>query len=309
MTGIWTHRWLLYSVLSLTLLQLYQGWAFVGRNLRMGPFSASKRLASVFTEVSSSAATDQELRFPESHGPYLSVITERCSCDSDERMKETLEALHKAVSTSKVDLIYVRISRDENSQEKEARVEALARQLVKWSEDFSFRVVLSSDWRHIAAKTGVHGVHFPEVHRDMIPEVRRELGPDVLIGTSAHSIESAVEAWCLHHPDYLNVGTCYLTESHPEKGIDDLEGPSLPGQVVWALDQLAGEDRPKVLAVGGINATNCHEPVLSYGADGIATIRAVLHAKEPEDVVGQMKENMASLSRLVMSPGNENQTL
>jgi len=143
------------------------------------------------------------------------------------------------------------------------------------------------------------------VHREMIPQVRSELGPDVLIGTSAHSVQSAVEAWCLYHPDYLNVGTCYLTESHPEKGVEDLEGPLLPGQVTWALDQLAGQNRPKVLAVGGIDESNCHEPVLSYGADGIATIRAVLHASEPKDVVGQIKKNMANLSRLVMAAGNE----
>jgi len=277
----------------------------VERNTRVSSFSATKCCLASSSRDDGTTAADQKLQFPKSHGPYLSVITMRCSCDSDERMKETFEALQKAVSSSKVDHIYVRISRDDNNNEQEARVEALTRQLVDLSEDNSFRVVLSSDWRHIAAKTGVHGIHFPEVHREMIPQVRSELGPDVLIGTSAHSVQSAVEAWCLYHPDYLNVGTCYLTESHPEKGVEDLEGPLLPGQVTWALDQLAGQNRPKVLAVGGIDESNCHEPVLSYGADGIATIRAVLHASEPKDVVGQIKKNMANLSRLVMAAGNE----
>ena len=115
-------------------------------------------------------------------------------------------------------------------------------------------------------------------------------------------------------PDYYFVGTCYLTASHPEKtSQSQLEGPGLPGRVKQAIfetlksKQLAssmdgnGQDHssmeslqlrlPPIMAIGGIDETNCHEPV-SLGADGVAVIRAVLQADHPIDRVEGMQRNM-----------------
>jgi thiamine monophosphate synthase len=92
---------------------------------------------------------------------------------------------------------------------------------------FLFQVVVSSDWVSAAVEAKAHGVHVKEMHRHLMQDIRRKLGGEPLIGTSAHSVESAVSAFEIHRPDYIFVGTCYATQSHPGKIV--LEGPELPG--------------------------------------------------------------------------------
>jgi len=120
--------------------------------------------------------------------------------------------------------------------------------------------------------------------------------PQVIIGTSAHSVDTALSTWKKYKPDYFFVGTCYLTKSHPEKNASDLEGPTLPGIVRRRLhDERKVEDShnvPHVFAIGGIDDENCHEPVVKYGADGVAVIRAVMQSSEPRQTVLEMKEQM-----------------
>jgi thiamine monophosphate synthase len=178
---------------------------------------------------------------------------------------------------------------------------------VEWSivKDSSFRVVVSSDWVDAAVAAGAHGIHVKEMHRHRIPDIRRQFGADraaaaaaddnVLIGTSAHSVESAISAFEVHRPDYIFVGTCYSTMSHPEKNAGMLEGPELPGQVCLALQKLAGKKRPKVLAIGGLDASNCHIPV-EYGADGLPPFD-VLEAKIPADCVHKSQHDDDVLRR------------
>jgi hypothetical protein len=129
---------------------------------------------------------------------------------------------------------------------------------------------------------------------------------------SCHSIKSGIGSYGLHPrgPDYLFFGTCYPTDSHPEKSTTDkLEGPTLPGNVRRELhdiyhdanrvvivhddddddddddpddddpdDDDPDEDDhhsttssriattrifpPIVFAIGGIDETNCREPVI-----------------------------------------------
>mmetsp|Transcript_6200 Transcript_6200/g.15348 ORF Transcript_6200/g.15348 Transcript_6200/m.15348 type:complete len:416 (+) Transcript_6200:194-1441(+) len=115
-------------------------------------------------------------------------------------------------------------------------------------------------------------------------------------------------------PDYYFVGTCYLTASHPEKTSEcQLEGPALPGRVKRAIcetlksKQLSSSTKessqdsssmeslqlesPPIMAIGGIDETNCHEPV-ALGADGVAVIRAVLQADHPMERVEGIQRNM-----------------
>jgi thiamine monophosphate synthase len=109
-------------------------------------------------------------------------------------------------------------------------------------------------------------------------------------------VESASSAFEVYRPDYIFVGTCYSTMSHPEKTTGMLEGPKLPGQVCRTLQKLAGKKIPKVLAIGGLDASNCHIPV-EYGADGIATIRAVMGAEDPVDSVRSIRANMMNAEK------------
>jgi thiamine monophosphate synthase len=255
--------------------------------------------------------------------PFLALITEEDACDSDARTNATLIALQRAVSTNLVDLVSVRVrsvgATAENDTQMQSnhedRMQRIVRQLMAWSEESSgqFRVVVSSNWIETGLRAGAHGVHFKEAHQERIQSTRQlyrtlrhandDYAGELLVGTSTHSVESAVTAWKRHGPDYFFAGTCFATLSHPEKARDDLEGPALPAQVAAALDKLCSapdRKRPAVLAIGGLDATNCQAQVTigSYvdgaNADGIATIRAVLCDQDPFTAVQTIKQSMMS---------------
>ena len=237
--------------------------------------------------------------------PYLAVITEPDACDSDDNVKRTYTAIAQAVANGEVDLVSIRqakpaISDLDTEEDKEQthaailrRLVQLAKQLLELSTQFPFTLVVSSDWVDVLSHVpGIHGIHVKESHREDIIPFLRQSYPNGIIGTSAHSLESAMKAYDKYQPDYFFVGTCYVTQTHPEKTADDLEGPSLPGRIAKALADQAPDRRPAVFAIGGIHAENCHEPVKEYGADGVATIRAVLHSSDPAETVRKMKANM-----------------
>lgn len=268
-------------------------------------------------------------------------------------MKRTLEAIRQATSTGKVDLVSVRLSLpprntgdDEDDNESSPsdddyhrevleRARVLTEQLVTLSSEqqetddsssssdsSSFKVVCSSDLVSVAVRARAHGVHVKEHHLDRLPGIVAQFDYPVVVGTSTHSVESALGSYfggggdndsATIQPHYYFVGTCYLTASHPEKTRQDqLEGPELPGTVQRALsEQLKSKSRPnatepneedgskppsrvppRILAIGGIDETNCYDPV-AMGADGVAVIRAVLQADRPFEKVEEMQGSMA----------------
>lgn len=302
---------------------------------RMAAYSRSEPVEVFVLGSTTTTTTALQHFFPRTDPPYLALITERCSCDSDERVAAALEALRAAVSTGLVDLVsvHVNIIPDQKDFNKamplnEARLVKMVKQLVEWSHGINssssscsnatttaihpFRVVVSSDWMEVGIRAGAHGVHFKETHRELIPEARKlyqelhhisDSDSELLVGTSTHTVDSAVAAWKLYQPDYFFAGTCFETESHPEKSGDDLEGPAFPAQVCQALDDMellpsSLLRRPAVLAIGGLDASNCREQVIrgsfvpDSNADGIATIRAVLQAGDPAEAVRSIKRNM-----------------
>ncbi|KAL3918741.1 MAG: hypothetical protein SGILL_004092 [Bacillariaceae sp.] len=237
--------------------------------------------------------------FP-AHGkrPLFAIITETNACDSVERMEATFDAIQQATLTEQVDLVSVRLNVSNGNGSDDAgvleRACILTRRLVDLahtSEDApSFKVVCSSDLVSVAVKGRAHGVHVKEHHLGQLPGIVAQFNYPILIGTSAHSLQSLPQAG--EHdlqPDYYFVGTCYLTASHPEKSASELEGPTLPGQFQRELAEI-GHSIP-VFAIGGIDDANCHEPVF-LGADGVAVIRAVLQAERPAEVVARLQENM-----------------
>lgn len=314
--------------------------------------------------------------------PVLAIITETDACDTEEKMERTYNAVRDAVSTGKVDLVSVRLSlpshKNDDGVENEdynqilERACALTKKLVELSSEQqqiqsrsskneerkenvgivsekspscdSFVVVCSSDLVSVAVRARANGVHVKEHHLDQLPEIVRRFDYPVVIGTSTHSIESAVKSYFDKGPDacvendvdestnetkvtvpkpvYYFVGTCYLTASHPEKTEQgQLEGPELPGKIKQVLLnkskskqqqqlQMPINDNieissttktsqqlqlPRIFAIGGIDETNCHEPV-SLGADGVAVIRAVLQANDPIEKVEEMQTNMMRAS-------------
>lgn len=276
-------RWLLLCLVlsgAMHSLQHCNAWT-------VNRFGSCRRVRP--TVLSASSSWLENINGP----PYLAVITEPNTCDSEERMNTTLEAIEAAVSTQQVALVSVRIGKpaDISQEDIDSRVKDLTRRILDLKDKNNFHVVVSSDWVGTVDASSKVGIHVKESHRGQIPDIRDRLGNDVLIGTSAHSIESALDAVSKYGPNYLFVGTCYETASHPEKKEADLEGPALPGQVSRAIQTEFGTS-PVVLAIGGIDETNCWEPVLNFGADGVAVIRAVLQASNPADAVLQIQANM-----------------
>lgn len=298
-----------YAIVLLVLeLRPILAWCFPSRSGRRQACHGVATLSLSRRGGDSNAQQQQHkaltTQFPHNGSPYLAVITEPDACDSQETLQRTLHALTQAVSTDQVDLISIRqaLPNPAKQQRDEIanRLVQLAQQLVNLSRRHCFCLVISSDWIDVVERVpGVKGIHVKESHRHQIPALRVLHNDALIIGTSAHSIESALDAWHKYQPDYFFVGTCYSTQSHPEKSPHDLEGPALPGQVAAALqDKMRNHDSskqqccPPVLAIGGINSENCRDPVQVFGADGVAAIRAVLQAPNPARTVQQMKQNM-----------------
>ncbi len=295
------------------------------QRIQISPIDDTKFLG----ETSSSALC----MFRDKERPFLAIITETDACDSDEKVDETYQTIREALGTDNqdgVDLISIRVSNTQNDSnngsEQEnvrqkrivdlaTRIMALKAKISTLSKSRSEFIVVINDNVSAALESNVDGVHVKEGSVSDIGRIRKllkehkrnrrcknesdttgevEEETQVIIGTSAHSVDTALSAWRNYKPDYFFVGTCYLTKSHPEKNSDDLEGPALPGLVRQKLLDEQEEDSniPQVFAIGGIDDENCHEPVVNYGADGVAVIRAVMQASKPRKTVISMKEKM-----------------
>ncbi len=103
-----------------------------------------------------------------------------------------------------------------------------------------------------------------------VPAVRHLLGPGALIGRSVHSVAEARAAEA-EGADFLIVGTIYPTATHPDR---TPEGPML-------LQAVAAAVPLPLYAVGGISPANAGE-CTRHGAHGVAVIRAISEAEDPE---------------------------
>ncbi len=252
--------------------------------------------------------------------PYIAVLTEPDACMSMTRVEETAQALEQAVMCEGADLVVLRV--DGSSHEGDCLKWVLLKRLAELRKKFNFLLVVNNDvdivLKALSDNILVDGVHVKEHKAHSIPSVRSELqklSTNIVIGTSCHSLQSAAASYNTSSlgPDYIFVGTCYLTQSHPEKeSIEQLEGPSFPGQVKQELYRLFNDMKndstndlmmksesiskpihpPVIFAIGGIDEQNCQEPVGTYGADGVAVIRTVMQASDPREVVFRMKTRM-----------------
>lgn len=133
---------------------------------------------------------------------------------------------------------------------------------------------------------------------------RRQARTRFWVGCSVHSVEAAVAAARLGVVDYLQVGTMFPTASHPDKLA--VEGPQLLPRIRAALaadEELrtgtstgtrpgTARTGPALVAVGGIATADQVREVMAAGADGIAVIRAVLHADDPRDAATRLRVAM-----------------
>ncbi len=306
--------------------------------------------ATTNTHISSPqdvGSTSSNISWHMKEKPFLAIITETDACDSDQRMKETFLTIQNALgecNENNVDLISIRVTPpkdpDHIAAEFQSRIVELTRRLMALkqkymqvhadSRSYNEFMVVVNDNVEAAIEADSDGVHVKENDTANIPYIKdlffqkrrggsvkeeiKESNRDriVLIGTSAHTLESALSNWELYQPNYFFVGTCYMTQSHPEKLMDDLEGPMLPGIIKRAICNTHDKDEsdcekrnlsrrsipsPIFYAIGGIDFDNCREPV-QLGADGVAVIRSVMQAPDPAKIVSQMKDIMKDNERI-----------
>ncbi len=133
----------------------------------------------------------------------------------------------------------------------------------------------------VALAAGADGVHLSG-NAMPVGRARHLFGQEALIGRSVHSA-TAAQAVEADGADYLIVGTIYPTATHPGRVP---EGPQL-------LRAIAATSRAPLYAIGGITAANAGVCV-RHGAHGVAVIRAIGEALDPEAAARQL---MAAVSR------------
>jgi thiamine-phosphate diphosphorylase len=146
--------------------------------------------------------------------------------------------------------------------------------------------VLVHDRVDIALATRAHGAVLPlsGIPGGVVKE--RLLGTDRMLGISVHSARE-VRAAMLGRADFLIYGNVYETESHPGR----------PAAGLDALAAVVENTHLPVIAIGGITPERVHE-VLAAGASGVAVIRAISRATDPEEAARAFREALARASRL-----------
>ena len=139
-----------------------------------------------------------------------------------------------------------------------------------------------NDRLDVALACGADGVHLgPD---DLPVEAAREIvGDDFVIGASAGTPEAArqkAEAGA----DYLGSGAVF--EARPSKA--DASAPRGPQALAAIVETV---DIP-VYGIGGINAENAAQ-VMDAGAAGVAVIRALLDADDPEAAARHLCRNLS----------------
>ncbi len=134
----------------------------------------------------------------------------------------------------------------------------------------------------VALAAGADGAHLGD---DDLPltAARRIVPSGFLLGRSVETPEQARMAE-RGGADYLGAGPVFATASKPDAGTPiGLEG----------LRRVAGAVRIPVVAIGGIDHQNA-AAVRSAGAAGIAVIRAIMQAEDPEREVRRLLQELAT---------------
>lgn len=118
------------------------------------------------------------------------------------------------------------------------------------------------------------------------PEVARQVcGARLEIGRSVHSVEGAREA-VAQGADFLIVGTIFLSESHPEGAPAGLS----------LVREIAAETSRPIIGIGGITLDTAVS-VYRAGASGVAVIRSILRAADPQQAAASMVAALGAAHR------------
>ena len=200
-------------------------------------------------------------------GLYAIIDPSRCSNASG----SGLETIARAVLRGGASVIQLR-DKSSSGRQRFSRAQLL-RSICR---DFEASFIVN-DRLDIALAVGADGVHLgPE---DVpVRSARAAVPHDFVIGASAGTPEVANRLEN-QGADYLGVGAIY--EARPSKGdASPPRGPEALGAVVDAVDI-------PVIGIGGINAENAPQ-VIAHGACGVAVIRSLLGADDPERAARQL---------------------
>jgi thiamine-phosphate pyrophosphorylase len=144
-----------------------------------------------------------------------------------------------------------------------------------------------NDRPDLVQRAGADGVH---VGREDTPfdDARRRVGPDRIVGLSA-TTPGELDGG----PDYFGVGAIFGTPTKPESSAGGLE------LVRAARDVL----RVPWFAIGGIDACTIGD-VVAHGAPGVAVVRAIRDAAEPEAAAAALRARLPS-SDVVVTHGGD----
>lgn len=124
-----------------------------------------------------------------------------------------------------------------------------------------------NDRPDLVERCGADGVHVGQGDAP-VADARRTVGADRLVGLSTHARDEIASA---DGADYIGVGTIFPTPTKPDNDIAGLE-------LVRAARYAA---RVPWFAIGGIELANVPR-VAANGASGIAVVRAIRDADDPE---------------------------
>lgn len=169
--------------------------------------------------------------------------------------------------------------RDKTSSQDAKKVKDAVRQVAE--EEGRCIPFLINDRVDIAREIGADGVHLGQ--DDMNPaEARRILGEDAIIGVTAFTPEqiSAIDPDIV---DYIGTGPFYETETK--------KGKPVLGAVRFA--ELVACSPVPVVGIGGITPGNAAS-VMKAGADGVAMMRAISEAPDPEQAARDFVEAVSA---------------
>ena len=153
----------------------------------------------------------------------------------------------------------------------------MAAKLSSTSQQAGWRLLIH-DRIDIALATDAHGAVLRLNGIPGGPAKERLLGEERMLGISIHTLAQARAAQ-LQKADFILFGNVYETESHPGK----------PGAGLEVLAYIVENTSIPVIAIGGITAERVHE-VLAAGASGVAVIRAVSRAEDPEGAAREIRD-------------------
>jgi len=180
----------------------------------------------------------------------------------DGKPNSTLFQILDAALTGGVGQIIIR-EKDMDS----ARLLAFAARVREITTQHQAKLIIHSQ-ADIAKAVNADGVHLASSDISEIPAIRDWLKmPNISLSTSCHNLDELKKS---HHygADFAMLSPVFPTQSHP----------GAPALGIDTFQQIAKDSPLPIIALGGIDANNRSQ----LSGFGIATIRAILDAKEPK---------------------------